>query len=171
MIAATKQWLSRIWLFFNNRVAEPIHAHIRRVLNVPSWQELDARELRLRHAESTFLFHVESAEKMLLGREEAIHRLMTQFENRTQSVEGRIDSLRSQAVTLYQEAEHVASEVTITASDATVQLSQVIQLLQQVREYEKKKAKEHDTGRGTIDRSDAKGAARGSDTSNDINSQ
>lgn len=171
MIAATKQWLSRIWLFFNNRVAEPIHAHIRRVLNVPSWQELDARELRLQHAESTFLFHVESAEKMLLGREEAIHRLMTQFENRTRAGEDRIDSLREQATKLYHEAEHVASEVTIAASDATVQLSQVMQLLRQVQEYEKKKAKEHDTGRGTIDRPDAKDAARGSDTSDDINSQ
>jgi len=165
-----KNWLNRLWLFFNNRVAEPIHAHIRRVLNVPSWQELEHKKQSILFAESEFLKHVEEAESRLAERENRVSVLLAQADNAVwearRTVE-RLQGIESSVKRLYSEAEHVASEVTVAASDATVQLSQIIRLLRQVQEYEKKKAKEYEAGRGNTDRSDAKDAARGSNTNND----
>lgn len=126
-------WLSRLWILLNNRIAEPIHAHIRKVLNVPSRSELQEQESRMAWAQSTFLQHVESAEAMLSRREQALNRKAYLIENKLQD----LHRLEERIGRLHTEAESVASQVTVTASDAVVQLRQVIELLRDIKKGQK----------------------------------
>jgi Na+/phosphate symporter len=138
-------WWYRFRLFFNNRIAEPIHAHIRKVLDVPSHAELIEYELRLNHARSTFLQSVETAEEMLLGREEALHRFMTQVDSKLSNLKEmdvRVRRREESAARIQSSMEEAASKTTLAIYDASERLLQVQDLLRKIKEYEEKRVKE-----------------------------
>ena len=133
-------WFQKVLTFLNNRIAEPIHAHIRKVLDVPSNAELLVTERYMANTQSNFLHTVETVEAMLEGREQALHRTMTRIESKLHDMQ----ELDKRVLSLHSEAERVAGSVTVAASDAVVALAQIQDLLREVKAYEQKKVKDYE---------------------------
>lgn len=107
------QWLSRVGLFFRNRVLEPVRERIRRLLGVPARGSIDALYASL----------------LILSRDSVD---LLNRTNHMESLLAQLTSAERRANQLLGQSEKVASQTTVAISDANAELARAVDFLHEV---------------------------------------